>query len=354
MQRTRHETRGSSFPQAGHGLALLAYLVLPFACVGPGIVPLQEQSSSQEPADAALAPVSGETWTLVALPDSQNVVTGYPEILYSQMAWIAANAERLNIKYVVHEGDITNDSTDDEWATADHAFRLLDERVPYAPTMGNHDYPGGGGMSSKDTSQFDRYFPPSRQQAQRGFVSLFEPSSAVNAAYCFEGNGQKWLIFALEFGPPDAVLDWVKSVLANHPTSNAILVTHAYLFLDGTRFDHVDGTDQYNGPHAFNSDDRLGEMNDAEEMWDELIEQSPQIRLVLCGHMHGEARLTSERSSRPPVHQLLADYQSESLGGAGYTRLLTFSPDGKVGVTTYSPFLQRFRTDEGNEFVLDL
>ena len=338
----------------GHGpLVLVACLVLPFAC-GPGIVPLHEPPVASEPADASLASVSGETWTLVALPDSQNVVMGHPEILYAQMAWIAANAERLNIKYVVHEGDITNDSTDEEWTTVDHAFRLLDDRVPNAPAMGNHDYTGGGGISSKDTSQFDTYFPPSRLQAQLGFVSLFEPSSAANAAYSFEGNGQKWLIFTLEFGPPDAVLDWVESVLASHSTANAILVTHAYLFLDGTRFDHVDGTDQYNGPHAFNSDDRLGEMNDAEEMWDELIEKSPQIRVVLCGHMHDEARLTSERSSGPPVHQLLADYQSESLGGAGYTRLLTFSPDGKVSVTTYSPFLQRFRTDEDNEFVLDL
>lgn len=348
----------TSRTRRANGLALLVWLWLPAAC-GPGIVPAQPPppGSGPEPStDPSTEPsdVPDGSWTLVALPDTQNVVSSYPEILFAQTAFIATHADRLNIKYVVTEGDITNNSTDEQWDVADHAFRLLDERVPYAMTMGNHDYSGGGNPDRRDTSKFDEHFSPDRQREQLGFVGMFEPTSAANAAYRLDGNGQAWLIFALEFGPRDAVLDWVARVLADHPTANAILVTHAYLFLDGTRFDHTDGDGQYHNPHDYESDGSLGGVNDGQEMWDKLIEKSPQIRLVLCGHMHGEARLTSARPSGPPVHQLLADYQSEAKGGAGYTRLLTFWPDGKVSVSTYSPFLQRFRTDEDSEFVLEL
>ena len=293
----------------------------------------------------------GERFTLVALPDTQNIVLAYPEMFYAQAYFIRANAAALNIKYVVHEGDITNNSTEEEWRAADHMFRQLDGNVPYALALGNHDYPGGGGVSSRDTSGFDARFPPSRMQAQPGFVTMLDPWWAVNAAYAFEANGQTWLIFALEFGPRDHVLSWVAGILSVNPTVNAILVTHAYLFVDGTRFD-ANRTDQYSNPHGYNGDGRLGDVNDAEEMWQKLIAEWPQIRFVLCGHMHAQALLTSERPGAPPVHQLLADYQGEAYGGAGYLRLMTFEPDGQVIVQTYSPFLDRYRTEENNDFVL--
>ena len=148
------------------------------------------------------------------------------------------------------------------------------------------------------------------------------------------------------------MLAWVAAILAAHPTANAILVTHAYLFVDGTRFDAANRTDQYSNPHEYDSDGRLGGANDAAEMWQKLIADQPQIRFVLCGHMHAQARLTSERPGAPPVHQLLADYQHEEYGGYGYLRLMTFEPDGRVIVRTYSPFLDQYRTDENNDFVL--
>jgi hypothetical protein len=293
-------------------------------------------------------------FTLVAMPDTQNVVSSYPEILYLQTAWIADQAEALGIRYVVNEGDITNDSADEQWQHADHAFRLLDDRVPYAVTVGNHDYPGSGHADSRNTRGFDREFPPDRAARQPGYGGAFEADSAVNAMYTFEAGGQEWLIFMLEFGPRDDVLSWVAAMLQTRPGAQAILVTHAYLFLDGSRFDHVNGTDQFSNPHDYNDDGRLGSVNDAEEMWRKLIADHAAIRLVLCGHMHGAARLTSPRTAGSPVHQMLADFQSEERGGAGYMRMLTFMPDGTIQVWTYSPFLDRYRTDDQNQFMLKL
>ncbi len=326
-------------------LRMFAFLILVAACS-------PKSRHNHTPVESADPPDGG--WTLVALPDTQVIVKDHPEIAAAQTAWIAANSDRLNIKYVVHEGDITNDSTDEQWTVADRAFRALDGRVPYALAIGNHDYPGDGGTpKSRDTSRFDGYFPPARLQAQPGFVGMLDPTSGVNAAYRFTANGQDWLILILEFGPRDHVLDWAASVLAAHATSIAVLVTHAYLFLDGTRFDHVAGKDQYNSPHDYD-DGQLGSVNDGQEIWDKLITKNPNIRFVLCGHMHDQARLTSPRPSAAPVYQLLADYQNESQGGAGFLRLMTFAPDGSVDVKTYSPYLQELRDNPNDAFVLAL
>jgi predicted phosphodiesterase len=277
-----------------------------------------------------------------------------PEIFEAQTAWIAANAERMNIKYVVHEGDITNNSNELQWRRADRAIRSLDNRVPYALALGNHDYQGDGRPRSRDTTMFDSFFPPGRLRAQPGFVSMLDPTSGVNAAYRLDANGQDWLILSLEFGPRDHVLSWAGSVLAAHPNAQTILVTHAYLHSDGTRFDHNAGLRQKNNPHDYDRQGRLGGANDGQEIWDKLIAKSPSIRLVLCGHMHAQAHLTSPRSSAPPVHQILADYQNAPLGGAGYMRLMTFGPDGSVDVKTYSPYLRRFHDDPNNQFVFGL
>jgi hypothetical protein len=310
-------------------------------------LPAKECPDSSSPT----VPAEQPAWTLIAVPDSQAVVTTYPEILYAQAAWIAAQARDLDIEFVVHEGDITNDSTDKQWDTADHAFRLLDHKVPYALAMGNHDYPGSGSVDSRDASKFNEIFPPSRIREQPGLLATFEPDTVVNAAYSFQAGGRPWVIVTLEFGPRDAVLSWAGDVLDGMPGVSAIIVTHAYLFTDGTRFDHVDGVDQYSNPHDFDTG-QLDGPNDGEEMWRKLIEPRPAIRFVLCGHMHGAARLASRRPDGSVVHQLLADYQTEELGGAGYLRILSMTRDGRVMVRTYSPFLDRYKTDDRNQFVL--
>ncbi|HEX7501100.1 MAG TPA: metallophosphoesterase, partial [Polyangia bacterium] len=309
----------------------------------------------QGPVDAA--EVSSGTplpWTLVVLPDTQAVTANYPDIFDAQTAWVAANASQLNILYVAHEGDITNDSSDEQWSAATHSLHVLDGIVPYALALGNHDYPGSGGVTARDSTQFDRYFPLSDLEEGQKVVGLFQPGSASNAAYAFKAGAQDWLIVALEFGPRDSVLAWANDVLKQHAGSNAIVLTHAYLNVDGMRQDYATRTDEPSDPHEYDSDGRLGGVNDGEEIWQKLILHNPNVRIVLCGHMHAQASLTSLRQTGLPVYQLLADFQNEELGGGGYLRIMTFRPDGVVSVRTYSPHYRQYRTELENEFELSL
>jgi hypothetical protein len=53
------------------------------------------------------------------------------------------------------------------------------------------------------------------------------------------------------------------------------------------------------------------------------------------------------------VNQILSDYQSDPLGGDGYLRIMRISPSlNRVSVTSYSPYLDSFLTDDHNQFTV--
>ena len=83
-------------------------------------------------------------------------------------------------------------------------------------------------------------------------------------------------------------------VLAAHPDRIAIMVTHSFLALDGSRRT----TPQSTGGTA------------PAKMWSDFVATHCQIRMVLSGHEHngelGEARRTDNNSCGQPVHQLLS------------------------------------------------
>jgi hypothetical protein len=317
-----------------------------------------EGVDGQADADSGTQPEAGSPtgvpWTLIALPDTQYYSSTYPQIFDAQTQWIVDNKTERNILYVVHEGDIVDNDVDDQWTNASHSLHLLDLNVPYVLAMGNHDYPGAGGAFSRDTTLFDKYFSLTSLDWQPTFKGTYEPGTASNSFHLFEANGQTWLVVSLEFGPRDAVLAWADRVLKANPSTNAIVLTHAYLYSDGTRFDHLTRTDQAFNPHTYGVEALAGGVNDGEEIWQKLIVNNPNVRIVLCGHVHAESHLTSTRDAGPPVHQILADYQDDGQGGDGYLRIMTFQPNGAINVSSYSPYLKQYRTDAENLFTLSL
>jgi hypothetical protein len=91
------------------------------------------------------------------------------------------------------------------------------------------------------------------------------------------------------------------------------------------------------------------------QVWKQLIQPSPQIFMVLCGHHHGEAYITKKIQAPAPVHVILQDYQDEPNGGNGWLRIFTFRPErNEVDVQTYSPTLNQYKKDSNSEFNLPL
>ena len=295
------------------------------------------RSSGQDPP----AWIDGST-TLVILPDTEVYCQKRPEFLEAQTKWVADNARQRNIAYVLHLGDIVHDDVEPQWKVAKQCFQALDGKVPYALVLGNHDY-----SDIKRTTTINTYFSVPEMKKWPTFGGLREEGRLENSFHLCRIGDRDWIILALEFGPRDEVVAWANQVLDAYPNRLGILVTHAYLFRNNARYDHTAGQKERASPHDWG--------NDGEELWQKLVRRHANMRFVFSGHVAtgGIGHLASEGDHGNTVHQLMVDYESMRGGGSGYLRLMEFLPDGKsVQVKSYSPSLQRYLTDPGNQFTV--
>lgn len=241
----------------------------------------------ENPTPGAINQGNSEDFSIIVLPDTQDISKFYPQYFLDQTQWIKDNVEALNIKYVIHLGDITDDNNITQWNVAKDAFSTLDGVVPYALAPGNHDY-GTNGRADNRTTLFlnssihiPPYFglgtPYATQSSIGGFY--IEPDSTVrtdNSWHTFKASGEDFLIIALEYGPRDPVVAWAESIVASHPHHHAILVTHAYLYHDETRYDWATkGYSQDYNPHdpQYGVASLPGGVNDGEELWQKMVKK---------------------------------------------------------------------------------
>ena len=152
---------------------------------------------------------------------------------------------------------------------------------------------------------------------------------------------------------------WADALLSKHSDRMAMVVTHAYTYSDGTRYDWAaKGTSQDYNPHcnsyAFSAPHNGTEnVNDGEQLWQKLISKHKNVRLVFSGHVKwAGARQTVTGRYGQIVHEMVAAYHDPP---EGWIRLLEFHPDGRtVQAKTFSPHLDKYMTDDDQQFVLDL
>ncbi len=316
------------------------------------------QAREEDPAtDAEPFPFVEGAFTIAVMPDTQGYAEDFPELFEAQTVWIAENAAKRNIAMVLHLGDITDDNIDVQWEVARGAMSKLDGVAAYAMVLGNHDY-GLRGFTADRSSGFDACFARTGYRAQPTFGGVFdgEPESMVNSYHLFSAGGRDFVVLALEFGPRDVVLDWANGVLAAHPDRWAIVITHAYLYYDDTRYDWAaKGAEQSWSPRSYKIGKEPGQCNDGEAMWRKLVAKHPRMLFVINGHVlnDGLGLLTSTGESGNPVHQMLVNFQMKAKLGGGYLRLLQFLPDGEtVQVQDYSPATNQYKTGPEHVFTL--
>lgn len=298
-------------------------------------------------------------WTLVDMPDTQNAALSFPEVLRHQTEWIAAHRDAYNIKFVVQKGDAVDKNTHPEWLNVRRAFdTLLAARIPFAIVPGNHDL-GRWGHTDDRNSFMSDYFTFGDYRGNSGAWGFFDGRQFENSWHRFDTPTGNFLIIALEFGPRNAVLEWAGKIVAKYSDHSVIIVTHAYLYNDSTRYDWATkGKAQNWNPKAYPFFKTSDDVNDAEDMWTKFVSRHGNIRFVLCGHVlfNGTGYLVSEGTHGNRVHQLLANFQTgvvpdRGFGGAGFTRLMHFLPDKKtVQVRTYSPWLDQWLNEPDQSF----
>ena len=289
------------------------------------------------------------SWTLVILPDTQLYSERWPGLFTLQTHWIVKNKDKYDIRYVLHVGDLTQSCSTREWQRAQDAMSELDGKVPYAIVPGNHDY---GPLTARTDALLNKYFPLAKFKSWPTFGGAMN-NNTCNTYHLFSAGGTDWIILALEWAPRDETVRWANDVVAKYPRRKAILLTHAYLAQDGTRYDWASkGKSQGWSPrdpeHTAN-----GSLNDGEELWQKLVARN-NFALTFNGHvavLNGVGLLASKNHRGKTTYQMGVDYQDRDLGGEAYLRILEFLPNGKtVHVKSYSPLYDKYLDDPNNRF----
>ncbi|MFC4993744.1 metallophosphoesterase [Rubritalea tangerina] len=336
--------------------------------------------------------IGKEGWTIAVIPDSQN----YAKFKKNQQhfdlmtEWIAKHMKAWNIQLVLHEGDFVeqNDiaqgggpgfgdqNAEEQWRSAQRSMSTLYGKVPTILATGNHDY--GFRNAENRQTRFNNYFGLTDNPLtcdglgggiwREGFTNSFGATTLENAIYTLNApDGRDILVASLEWGPRNEVVEWAKDSLGQLKYRNhfGILLTHSYLHDDNQR----DGVKNRPGnPHRYPTG-KGGNTNDGADLWEKLVKDSPNINLVLNGHVEGKhvGYRMDVKSNRDTVHQML--FNSQGLGGGmrengnggdGWIRLLTFEPDRRtLSVRTFSPFMEKlgktaWNTGPGHNFTVEI
>ena len=341
--------------------ALKSGLVVPIAST---INPLQTRVitaavTEQDKKPGILTKHEEDSFTIAVLPDTQNYCQAAPKGFYAQTRWLVENKDAWNIQAVLHLGDITNRNSPAQWGIALRAMSYLDGHVPYCMVPGNHDYSENGNGKDR-TTLLNKYFPVEKARRQSCFGGTYdkEPSRMENSYHLFSVGSRSFVVLALEFGPRADVVRWANQVAEKYSDREAILITHAYVYYDETRYDwkHYGSKQKWN-PHSYGmaktADD---DVMDGEELWRNLVSKHENFILTLNGHVLGDGlgRLSTKTPGGREVHQMLVNFQMKPNGGDGWLRLLEFTRDRKVFVTDYSPTLHQVNTSPQNRFTLKL
>ena len=267
-----------------------------------------------------------ENFTIIPLPDTQKYSRYYPDIYTNQTQWIVDYREALNIVYVGHEGDIVDTaSSTTQWENANTSMTYLEDPVttglpdgiPYSVVRGNHDL----------SSLYEEYFGVSRFEGRSYYGGHYSDNNQNNYVL-FDVGDLHFISISLDYDPDTNELAWAQSILQSYSDRRAIIVSHSIL----------------NNPAADWTTPGLNIYN--------AVKEYPNVFLMLCGHMHYEARRTDTYNGNT-IHTLLADYQDYPNGGNGWLRIMEFSPStNEIQVKTYSPWLDEYQTDDDSQFTL--
>ena len=280
------------------------------------------------------AGTDSSTFTVVVYPDSQNEVdNGAARALVwqKQNQWVVNNKTTLNIVAVLGVGDIVNEPSDTAYTTAtENGYNLIDKAgIPYLSIVGNHDYPNFD-LSQRDSSKYDQYFGPFRYAGKQWYLGGYPAQSNANMAIAFDVGSRKYLVIGLEVFPRFPVVSWAESVINANPDREVILVTHAYLKTDGTRYVANDAGADPNTTYT------------GQGLWDGFIKSNSRIFMVLGGHdicSPTDAYLINTGTNNNPVRQIFTNHQCYPDNGS--VLLLKFKPSsGIIEAIPYSTNLE--------------
>ena len=239
--------------------------------------------------------------------------------------WIVNNKDTMNIKYVIHTGDIVDDvDMIYQWENADEAMKIFDDaKMAYGVLGGNHDT--AAGIAEYDN--YYTYFGEERFENQPTYGGSYKNNRGHYDL--ISENGQDFVIVYMSWNIYQEEIDWMNAVLEKYSDRKAILCFHTYTNVKTS-------TDTYL--------DYYGEL-----IKKYVVAKNPNVFAVLNGHYHGSSYETEmfddngDGVKDRTVYQICTDYQSGFEGGSEYIKFLYFDIENdKVYMNSYSPCFDDF------------
>lgn len=322
-------------------------------------------------------PLDEETWTLVVIPDTQNLAANNPTAYNSLIQWVVDNKVTEDIEMVIHLGDYVNVGSDStQWTrTATAMDRLHTNSVPYIHCAGNHDYDddGMGTYSRKTATYWEPTFPASDWSGKSWYVDEYDGITTNQASTLIIGT-KKYLFLTIECWPRVAVITWANSIITAQNPDRIIVGTHALSRPNGTYEPDggvLEGGGQGGDPihYGFCDYSSTADCKSGVELYDDFISQHSNIILVCNGHDvassddgNGALGLTafSKRTDTVggnTINTHLFNYQNDSAStyqAAAVLRMYKFNhANNSCAVTTYNPVLDTSKTDGENQFTFN-
>lgn len=254
--------------------------------------------------------------------DTQYYTESFPDQYDEQTKWIVDNRDRLNLRYLVHTGDIIDDFDQDwEWEVGDRNMKLLEDNgIPYGVLGGNHDVGAGNGCFADYWNWFGEY--------------RFKDSPVYGGSYqnnlghydLVTADGVELLFVYMSWDVYDEEINWMNEVLRKYPDRKAFLCFHNYIVASTAELD-------YTGLRVQR----------------EVVAVNPNVIGILGGHYHGSAiNITAfdddkDGTNDRLVYQMCTDYQSGEMGGLAYLKMMYFDlANGKIYLNSYSPTQKDF------------
>ncbi|MFD0712256.1 S-layer homology domain-containing protein [Paenibacillus sp. GCM10027626] len=268
-------------------------------------------------------------FTIGWMSDTQYYSQSYPYIYQSIVQWFADNKDRINLKYIVHTGDIVDKEYQEyEWIEADKDMKVLEAaNIPYGVLAGNHDV----GHQNNDYTKYYEYFGDWRFKDMPTFGGSYKNNRGHYDLVSAGGND--FIIVYMGWGLADEEIEWMNEVVSRYPERKAILALHEYLLVSNNRAPIAD------------------------KIYEKVVMPNKNVFATLSGHYHDSQLKVDELDddgdgiADRKVYQILADYQGAAEGGLGYIRLLQFDiENNKLHVKTYSPYLNQYNYYDPAEF----
>ena len=249
--------------------------------------------------------------------------------LSDRTQWLVNNKNNLNLKFVLHSGDVTSWGERDphQYDVASNAMQRLEAAgIPYVLSVGNHDTravcAGGSACTNEKTWITVRELPLFNNYFHQRFGNMagqYELGNLSNVYSLFEAGGLKWMVLWLELWPRTDVINWAGRIVAEHPEHNVILVTHAYLKGDVNGYISTS-----NGGYGANSPQFL---------FDNLVKKYRNIRFVFSGH---EGTPAASRVDTGSNGNKIASFMQafHATGAYNPVRIVTINTENE-SITTY-------------------